>query len=84
MVQGTLIGLVGTVTFGLSYAVITDRERYRILCQTLVATGVVSLYAVTFACNAVYHFAFFGLIPTFLLMALITAAACASAASPAA
>jgi predicted membrane protein DUF2339 len=33
------------------------------------------LYAVTFACRAYYHFAFFGLIPTFLLMTLITAIA---------
>jgi len=50
-------------------------ERYRITAQTLVASGVVSLYAVTFACNSVYHFAFFGPVATFLLMALITAAA---------
>ena len=52
-----------------------DRERYRITAQTLIAAGVVSLYAVTFACNSVYHFAFFGTLPTFLLMVLITAAA---------
>ncbi|MBI2514428.1 MAG: DUF2339 domain-containing protein [Opitutae bacterium] len=52
-----------------------DRERFRITCQTLVATGVVSLYAVTFACNSVYHFAFFGPLATFALMVLITAAA---------
>ncbi|MEO6875651.1 MAG: DUF2339 domain-containing protein [Opitutaceae bacterium] len=50
-------------------------EKLRVTSRTLVATGVVSLYAVTFACNSVYHFAFFGPIPTFLLMALITAAA---------
>ena len=49
--------------------------RFRITAQVLCATGVVSLYAVTFACNAVYHFAFFGTIPTFLLMTLITATA---------
>lgn len=52
-----------------------DRERYAATAQTLCATGVVSLYAVTFACNSVYHFSFFGMVPTFLLMALITAAA---------
>jgi uncharacterized membrane protein len=51
------------------------RERYAITALTLIAAGVVSLYAVTFACHAVYHFAPFGLGPTFLLMALITAAA---------
>ncbi|MEO6004213.1 MAG: DUF2339 domain-containing protein [Opitutus sp.] len=50
-------------------------ERLRITSQVLCATGVVSLYAVTFACNAVYHFAFFGPVPTFLLMTLVTATA---------
>ncbi|MDP1578990.1 MAG: DUF2339 domain-containing protein [Candidatus Didemnitutus sp.] len=49
--------------------------RYRITSQTLIAAGVVSLYAVTFACNSIYHFAFFGQGPTFLLMALITTVA---------
>jgi uncharacterized membrane protein len=52
-----------------------DRERYRITVQTLIGAGIVSLYAVSFACNSVYHFAFFGTIPTFLLMVLITTAA---------
>lgn len=56
-----------------------DRVRYAITAQTLVGAGIVSLYAVTFACNSVYHFAFFGIIPTFLLMALITTAAFALA-----
>lgn len=51
------------------------RDRYRITAQVLCASGVVSLYAVTFACNAVYRFEFFDLGATFLLMALITAAA---------
>ncbi|MFA5264866.1 MAG: DUF2339 domain-containing protein [Opitutaceae bacterium] len=62
---------IGLVIGGLKI----DRARYAVTVQTLCATGVVSLYAVTFACNAVYHFAFFGVIPTFLLMALITAVA---------
>ncbi len=48
------------------------RTRYGITVQTLCATGIVVLYAVTFACNSIYHFAFFGPLPTFLLMALIT------------
>lgn len=52
-----------------------DRDRYRVTVQTLIGAGVVSLYAVTFACNSVYHFAFFGTIPTFLLMVLITTTA---------
>ena len=52
-----------------------DRARYAVTVQTLCATGIVVLYAVTFACNGVYHFAFFGPIATLLLMALITATA---------
>lgn len=52
-----------------------DRSRYAITAQTLIATGVVSLYTVTFACRSVYYFAFFGPGPTLLLMSLITAAA---------
>ena len=39
------------------------------------ATGVIILYAATFACYAVYHFALFGPVTTFLLMAVITTAA---------
>jgi uncharacterized membrane protein len=54
---------------------VLSRKDFTVLSQTLCATGVVILYAVTFACHALYHFAFFGLLPTFLLMALITAAA---------
>jgi len=50
-------------------------KRYDVTAQTFCATGVVILYAVTFACRSVYHFQFFGLIPTFLLMTLITATA---------
>ena len=49
--------------------------RFRITAQVLCATGIVSLYAVTFACNAVYHFPFFGTFATFLLMALVTVTA---------
>ena len=48
---------------------------FAVTAQTLCATGILVLYAVTFACRAYYHFAFFGLIPTFLLMTLITAVA---------
>lgn len=55
--------------------VITSRKNYTALSQTLCATGVVILYAVTFACRSVYHFEFFGAIPTFLLMAVITVTA---------
>ncbi len=52
-----------------------DRARYAVTAQTLIATGVVSLYTVTFACRSIYHFAPFGPVLTFLLMALITSAA---------
>jgi uncharacterized membrane protein len=51
------------------------RERYEVTAQTLIATGIVSLYGVTFACNWIYHFAFFGALATFLLMTLVTATA---------
>jgi hypothetical protein len=51
------------------------RKENAITAQTLSATGVLVLYAVTFACRSYYHFAFFGLVPTFLLMTLITVVA---------
>src|SRR5438477_3579558 len=51
------------------------RKENAVTAQTLCATGILVLYTVTFACRAYYHFAFFGLIPTFLLMTLITAVA---------
>jgi uncharacterized membrane protein len=52
--------------------VMLSRKQYPALSQTLCATGVLILYAVTFACRSIYHFQFFGAIPTFLLMVLIT------------
>jgi len=55
--------------------VVMSRKQYAVLAHTLCGTGVVILYAVTFACRSVYHFEFFGLIPTFLLMVLITTTA---------
>ncbi len=61
----------GLVVGGLKIA----GDKYRITSQTLVATGIVSLYAVTFACRSIYKFEFFGPVPTFLLMTLITATA---------
>jgi hypothetical protein len=51
------------------------RKENAVTAQTLCATGILVLYAVTFACRSYYHFAFFGLIPTFLLMTLITGVA---------
>ncbi|PYK06932.1 MAG: hypothetical protein DME66_02930 [Verrucomicrobia bacterium] len=55
--------------------VLLRRKENAVTAQTLCATGVLVLYTVTFACRSYYHFAFFGLIPTFLLMTLITAVA---------
>ena len=52
--------------------VVMSRKNYPALSHTLCATGIVILYAVTFACRSVYHFRFFGTVPTFLLMVLIT------------
>jgi Predicted membrane protein (DUF2339) len=51
------------------------RKENMVTAQTLCATGILILYAVTFACRSFYHFAFFGSVPTFLLMMLITAVA---------
>src|SRR5438874_3369678 len=54
--------------------VLLKRKENVITSQTLCATGILILYAVTFACRAFYHFPFFGPIPTLALMALITVA----------
>src|SRR2546428_1748296 len=51
------------------------RQENAVTAQTLCATGILVLYAVTFACRAYYHFALFGFVPTFSLMTLITAVA---------
>lgn len=51
------------------------RVRYAVTAQTLCATGVVCLYAVTFACSSIYDFAAFTPLRTFFLMAVITATA---------
>jgi uncharacterized membrane protein len=55
--------------------VVLSRKKYAVTAQTLCATGIVTLYAVTFACRSIYHFSFFGVIPTFAVMALITTTA---------
>ncbi len=55
--------------------VVMSRKNFPALSQTLCATGIVILYAVTFACHSIYQFDFFGPLPAFLLMALITTAA---------
>src|ERR1700704_2902961 len=40
------------------------RKENVVTAQTLCATGILILYAVTFACRSFYHFPFFGLIPS--------------------
>src|SRR6266571_5154152 len=67
---GFVVG-TGLVVGGL----LLKRKENAVTAQTLCATGILVLYAVTFACRSYYHFAFFGLIPTFLLMTLITSVA---------
>jgi hypothetical protein len=67
---GFVVGLA--LLFG---GVALKRKEHAVTAQTLCATGVLILYAVTFACRSYYHFAYFELIPTFALMTLITAVA---------
>ena len=67
---GFLIG-IGLIVGG----VLMKRREYAVTAHTLCATGVVILYAVTFACRSVYHFRFFDAGTTFAVMALITVAA---------
>ncbi|MGI8603508.1 MAG: DUF2339 domain-containing protein [Verrucomicrobiales bacterium] len=59
----------------LTGGVVLKRKAFAVTAQTLCATGVLILYATTYACHGFYHFPFFGLVPTLLLMTLITAVA---------
>ncbi len=68
--MGFLLGL-GLVVTG----VVMRRKEFTILSHAFCATGVLILYGVTFACRAIYHFEFFGPVPTFALMVLVTATA---------
>jgi hypothetical protein len=51
--------------------VLTSRKNYLVLAHTLCATGIVILYAITFAARSYYHF--LDPLPAFAVMALITA-----------
>jgi uncharacterized membrane protein len=58
--------------------VVMSRKNFPALSQTLCATGVVILYAVTFACRSIYHFlswpdTWWDALPAFGLMVLVTA-----------
>ncbi|MGB8355827.1 MAG: DUF2339 domain-containing protein, partial [Chthoniobacteraceae bacterium] len=55
--------------------IIMKRKETAVTAQSLCSTGILILYAVTFASHHVYKFAFFGPVPTFVLMTLITAVA---------
>lgn len=57
------------------------RKSYAVTAHTLCATGILMLYGMTMACREYYQFPFFDVIPTFILMTLITAAAFVMAAS---
>ncbi|MDH4478125.1 MAG: DUF2339 domain-containing protein, partial [Verrucomicrobiaceae bacterium] len=52
-----------------------QRQAYRVLTQTLSATGILAFYGVTYAAHAWYQFPAFTTAFTFVLMALITAVA---------
>jgi uncharacterized membrane protein len=67
---GFLVGL-GLVAGGVRLS----SRPYAVTAQTLCGTGIVTLYAVIYAAHAVYRFPHFGLVPTFLLMSLVTATA---------
>src|SRR5437660_1329841 len=68
------IGFLAGIALVVGGAALKRKENI-VTAQTLCATGILILYAVTFACRSFYHFPFFGLIPTFALMLLITATA---------
>ena len=58
--------------------VVMSRRDFAALSQTLCATGIVVLYAVTFACRTIYHFlswsdTWWDALPAFGLMVLVTA-----------
>lgn len=70
---GFIIG-IGLVVGG----VVTSRKNYLVLSQTLCATGIVILYAITFAARSYYHIlswpgTWWDALPAFAIMALITA-----------
>ena len=69
------IGFVTGLGLLVGGVVLHRRQQYVVGAQALCATGVVILYAVTYACRFIYHFEFFGPIPTFLLMVLVTTTA---------
>ena len=69
------IGFVTGLGLLVGGVVLHRRQQYVVGAQALCATGVVILYAVTYACRSIYHFEFFGPIPTFLLMVLVTTTA---------
>lgn len=51
------------------------KDKYKVLAQSLCATGVLILYGVSYAAHAIYHFPAFGPVVTFALMGLVTVTA---------
>jgi len=66
------LAATGMLVGGLWFAA---RKGMEVLSHALCGAGIVSLYAVTLAAHKFYHFPFFGLVPTFALMTLVTVAA---------
>lgn len=71
----TAIGFVTGAGLLVGGVVVHRKPAYRVLAQTLCATGTLILYGVTFAAHTLYKFALFGSGTTFLLMVLITVTA---------
>lgn len=68
-VTAGFLGGLGLVVGG----VVLRQKDYQVTSQTLCATGILILYATSFACQSIYHFT--GVTTTFLIMTLVTAAA---------
>lgn len=66
------LGYVAGVGLLVGGLIVHRLPKYQVLAQSACATGTLILYGVTFAAHAIYHFAAFGQIPTFILMALVT------------
>lgn len=66
------LGFVTGTAFLIGGLITHRQERYKVLAQVFCATGVLILYGVSFAAHSIYHFAAFGTVPTFVLMAVVT------------
>jgi uncharacterized membrane protein len=69
------IGYVAGASLLTGGLAIHRRREYRVLAQSLCATGLLTLYGVSFAAHALYRFPAFGPAFTFTLLGLVTMAA---------